>query len=86
MSDIKKNALQYADSRKQTVTCSDRRMDKACGAKVFQELRARWGPGWLGKMASAPAATPTAAENRGVRDCGCKIGGAATGAPPSLIW
>lgn len=32
-------------------------------------------------MASAPAAPPTAAENRGVRDCGGKIGGAATGAP-----
>lgn len=35
-------------------------------------------------MASAPAATPTAAENRGVRDCGGRIGGTATGPPPEF--
>lgn len=62
-----KNAIYYTEPRKHTVTyCPDRRMDKACGAKVFfSELRARQGPGWIGKMASAPTAPPMAAKKIG---------------------
>jgi len=65
----KKNALQKTQSHEQTVSyCLDRHIDTRHAVLKYFESRARRGPGWTWKLASAPPAPPMAVEIWGSYD------------------